>query len=47
MDGGQENGAGAANRDRAFERLRERFHDWDEVRDAPVSEVEEAILRPL
>ena len=31
------------NRDRAFARLQERFPTWDEVRDAPVSEVEEAI----
>jgi len=31
------------NRDRAFERLQERFSDWEEVRDAPVTEVEEAI----
>jgi endonuclease-3 len=31
------------NRDRAFAALRERFATWEEVRDAPVSEVEEAI----
>jgi endonuclease-3 len=31
------------NRDRAFAALRERFPSWEEVRDAPVSEVEEAI----
>jgi endonuclease III len=31
------------NRDVAFLRLRERFASWDEVRAAPVSEVEEAI----
>jgi endonuclease-3 len=31
------------NRDVAFLRLRERFSSWDEVRDAPVAEVEEAI----
>ena len=31
------------NRDRAFARLRERFPTWEEVRDAPVGEVEEAI----
>jgi endonuclease-3 len=31
------------NRDVAYARLRERFATWDEVRDAPVSEVEEAI----
>lgn len=31
------------NRDRAFATLRERFPTWEEVRDAPVSEVEEAI----
>ena len=31
------------NRDRALARLRERFPTWDEVRDAPVAEVEEAI----
>lgn len=31
------------NRDRAFERLRARFDGWQEVRDAPVGEVEEAI----
>ncbi len=30
-------------RDRAFERLRARFPSWEEVRDAPVEEVEEAI----
>ena len=31
------------NRDRAFDRLRERFPSWEAVRDAPVEEVEEAI----
>ncbi|HEU4735634.1 MAG TPA: DNA lyase, partial [Solirubrobacterales bacterium] len=31
------------NRDRAFAGLRARFPAWDEVRDAPVDEVEEAI----
>jgi len=31
------------NRDRAFDRLTERFDDWEAVRDAPVEEVEEAI----
>lgn len=31
------------NRDRAFAALRERFPSWEEVRDAPVAEVEEAI----
>ena len=31
------------NRDVAYGRLRERFSTWDEVRDAPVEEVEEAI----
>ena len=31
------------NRDIAFARLRERFASWEEVRDAPVEEVEEAI----
>jgi endonuclease-3 len=31
------------NRDRAFAALRERFPFWEEVRDAPVGEVEEAI----
>jgi endonuclease III len=31
------------NRDRAFASLRERFTTWEEVRDAPVSAVEEAI----
>jgi endonuclease-3 len=31
------------NRDRAYERLRERFPTWEEVRDAPTEEVEEAI----
>jgi endonuclease III len=31
------------NRDRAFEGLRARFSTWEEVRDAPVTEVEEAI----
>jgi endonuclease III len=31
------------NRDRAYAALRERFPTWEEVRDAPVAEVEEAI----
>ena len=31
------------NRDRAFAALRERFPTWEEVRDAPVAEIEEAI----
>jgi endonuclease-3 len=31
------------NRDVAFLRLRERFPSWEEVRDAPVDEIEEAI----
>src|SRR3954452_19781872 len=31
------------NRDVAYGRLRERFETWDEVREAPVEEVEEAI----
>jgi len=31
------------NRDVAFERLRERFPAWEQVRDAPLDEVEEAI----
>ncbi|MFO7740905.1 MAG: endonuclease III [Anaerolineae bacterium] len=31
------------NRDRAFERLRERFPSWDQVRDAPEAAVVEAI----
>jgi endonuclease III len=31
------------NRDVAYTRLRERFSSWDEVRDAPVLEVEDAI----
>ena len=31
------------NRDRAYERLRERLPTWEEVRDAPTEEVEEAI----
>jgi len=31
------------NRDRAFERLVERFPSWEAVRDAPTEEVEEAI----
>ena len=31
------------NRDVAYERLRERFPTWEEVRDAPVEEVDEAI----
>lgn len=30
-------------RDRAYHRLRERFPTWEEVRDAPVEEIEEAI----
>jgi endonuclease III len=33
------------NRDVAYARLRERFSSWDEVREAPLEEVEEA-LRP-
>ena len=33
------------NRDIAFARLRERFGSWEEVRDAPVEEVEDAIRR--
>ena len=33
------------NRDRAYDRLRERFPTWEEVRDAPVDDVIEA-LRP-
>lgn len=33
------------NRDVAFERLRERFPNWEQVRDAPPDELEEA-LRP-
>jgi endonuclease III len=33
------------NRDAAYERLRERFDTWEEVRDAPVAEVTEAIRR--
>ena len=32
-----------ANRDRGFDRLRERFSTWEEVRDAPPEEVIEAI----
>lgn len=32
-----------SNRDRAFATLRERFPTWEEVRDAPVSKIEEAI----
>jgi endonuclease-3 len=32
-----------SNRDRAYATLRERFPTWEEVRDAPVGEVEEAI----
>src|SRR4051794_13100602 len=32
-----------ANRDAAYDRLRKRFDTWEEVRDAPVSEVAEAI----
>ena len=31
------------NRDVAYARLRERFESWDEVREAPVDEVEDAI----
>src|SRR5215218_5145294 len=31
------------NRDRAFAALRERFPSWEEVRDAPVGEIEDAI----
>jgi endonuclease III len=31
------------NRDAAYERLCDRFETWEEVRDAPVSEIEEAI----
>jgi len=31
------------NRDVAYSRLRERFSSWDEVREAPLDEVEEAI----
>lgn len=31
------------NRDRAFKALRERFPEWDEVRDAPLAELEDAI----
>jgi endonuclease-3 len=31
------------NRDAAYERLRARFNTWEEVRDAPVSEVADAI----
>jgi endonuclease III len=31
------------NRDVAYLRLRERFADWEQVRDAPLAEVEEAI----
>src|ERR1700679_2429849 len=31
------------NRDRSFAALRQRFPAWEEVRDAPVAEVEEAI----
>lgn len=31
------------NRDRAFERLRERFPTWEAVRDAPAEAIEEAI----
>lgn len=33
------------NRDVAYERMRERFPDWEQVRDAPPAELEEA-LRP-
>jgi endonuclease-3 len=32
-----------ANRDRAYNRLRNRFPTWEEVRDAPVDEIVEAI----
>ena len=32
-----------ANRDVAYERLRERFPTWEEVRDAPLDDVEDAI----
>ena len=31
------------NRDRAFDRLKERFESWEDVRDAPADEVMEAI----
>src|SRR3954451_13611991 len=31
------------NRDVAYGRLRERFASWDEVREAPVDEIEDAI----
>lgn len=31
------------NRDRAFGRLKERFAGWEQVRDAPVEEIEQAI----
>jgi endonuclease III len=31
------------NRDRAFARLRERYPSWEQVRDAPVDRIEEAI----
>ena len=31
------------NRDVAYARLRDRFASWEEVREAPVAEVEEAI----
>jgi endonuclease-3 len=31
------------NRDRAFERLQARFDNWEEVRDAPVEAIEDAI----
>jgi endonuclease III len=31
------------NRDRSFARLRERYPSWEQVRDAPVAELEEAI----
>ena len=31
------------NRDRAFKRLRERFPTWEEVRDAPLEALREAI----
>lgn len=31
------------NRDRAYQRLRDRFHDWDSLLEAGVDEIEEAI----
>lgn len=34
---------GDRNRDVAYERLRERFDSWDEVREAPTCEIEDAI----